>query len=263
MRQLDFSASLPPQRAEQHNSRTKRWTDRLAPGSIGALPILIAVAAGVYFFAQSSIRIDPRALALASSLTDARTNETSVVVNGAVADNLIAAGFRIIRLRVNGVDQPVAIENKNFTKRVVLTRGRNTIQAIAGNIASKPITILADLPAYDIWIELSWIGKGDVDLYLLLPNGEECSYHQKTTPSGARLDFDNTVSDGPEHIVMEKAIAGTYRVRINYYAENGRDPRVPINCHITLKLRDSPVVSTFERVLYKQGDWQDVDVFSF
>ncbi len=185
-----------------------------------------------------------------------------MLVQGSIARNLIAAGVHTIHLNENGFDHPVTIENGSYSSRVPLIRGRNTIQAIVGNVASKPLTIVADIPPYDVWIELSWIGKGDVDLHLQLP-GEECSFTNKQTKAGAVLDLDNTQQEGPEHIIMEKAIPGEYRVILNYYGPAGRDPAVPIKCTVNLRLRDGRIVRTFEKTLSQVGKPEPVHVFSF
>ncbi len=264
MRQLDFTGRILTEEAEarRRNSQPSR---KSLPGRV-TLPsglVAVTVVSVLYLLAQPLIRIDPQQISIASSLTSARTTDPYVLVQGSIATNLIAAGVHTIHLNENGLDHPVTVENGSYRSRVALIRGRNTIQAIVGNVASKPLTIVADIPPYDIWIELTWIGKGDVDLHLQLPGGEECSYTNKQTKAGAWLDFDEKFYDGPEHIIMEKAIPGEYRVTLNYYGPAGRDLTVPIKCTVKLRFKDGRIVRTFEKTLSQVKDTPLVDTFRF
>ena len=266
MRQLDFTGRILTEEAEARQ-RNNRPPGKSLPVRV-TLPsglLAVTVVSVLYLLAQPQIRIDPQQISLSSSLTSTRTTDLSVLVRGSIARNLIAAGVHTIHLKENGFDHPVTIENGSYSRQVPLIRGRNTIQAIVGNVASKPLTIVADIPPYDIWIELSWIGKGDVDLHLYRPNGEHCFFGIKQTIAGAKLDkgFDNVTSDGPELIIMEKAIPGEYRVILNYYGPAGRDPAVPIKCTVNLRLKDGRIVRTFEKTLSQVGENQLVDTFSF
>jgi len=264
MRQLDFTGRILTGEAEaaQRNSRPSR---KSLPGRV-TLPsglLAITVVSVLYLLAQPLIRIDPQQISISSSLTSTRTTDPYVLVQGSIARNLMAAGVHTIHLNENGFDHPVMVENGSYSRRVPLIRGRNTIQAIVGNVASKPLTIVADIPPYDIWIELSWIGKGDVDLHLKLPGGDECAYTNRQTKAGALLDFDNTQQEGPEHITMEKAIPGEYQVILKYFGPAGRDPASPIKCTVNLRLKDGRIVRSVEKTLSQVGEDRLVDVFSF
>ena len=262
MRQLNLTGRLA---SEEPESSRSGHPNHASPTPAGVFPSLIfwgAVVAAVYTLAQPLIRIDPQQLGIASTLPGSRTSDTSVVINGAVGGNLVADGVKTIRLRVNDSDRLVSINNQRFSTRVPLVRGRNMIQAFVGNLASKPIRIMADLPRYDIWIEISWEGVGDVDLHLLTPGGESVNYTHRQSSTGAILDFDNTTADGPEHILMERAVPGSYRLSVNYFSTRGRDPS-PIRYRITVKLADGRTVRSFDRVLSLQGETQLVDTFTF
>jgi hypothetical protein len=75
------------------------------------------------------------------------------------------------------------------------------------------------------------------------------------------LDFDNTVSDGPEHVVMEKATPGKYQVRVVYYAAK-EAPR-SVRWSVDLRLRDGRQQYNYSGVLDKVGEAQNVTTFSF
>jgi hypothetical protein len=75
-------------------------------------------------------------------------------------------------------------------------------------------------------VTLTWDGPGDVDLHVDEPDGSHVYYSSKYGRSGF-LDFDNTVSKGPEHYYASceksKMQEGLYRVSIHNYANaNGR-----------------------------------------
>lgn len=265
MSRLEFTGEVQQSTEETARERRRQNGARSVDlARVSASTVLVTAIAVVVLVVldQPIIRIDSRELSLVSSeITE--TSETSVVITGAVGERLRARGIRAINLRVNEFDHVVTVNNGAFQSRVPLVNGPNTIQAVFGNVASKPITVVAKLPRYDLWVELTWDGPGDIDLHLYLPNGEHCSYRNKTTSAGATLDFDNTDRDGPEHIRMEKAIAGQYRLTIYYFALKGRDPAVPVNSRILLKLKDGRIVRAFNRVLRQQDEEVTVDEFTF
>jgi uncharacterized protein YfaP (DUF2135 family) len=153
------------------------------------------------------------------------------------------------------------VQNGAFQSQVPLIPGENRIQAIARGVASNPIKVLAQIPPSDIWIELSWIGPGDIDLHLTLPNGNECFYSNKAT-SGAMLDIDNTQRDGPEHIVVEHAMAGSYRTTVHYYAA-AKQPPDPVDWKVNVRLRNGKVQKSFAGRLNHVKEQQEVFTFKF
>jgi hypothetical protein len=151
---------------------------------------------------------------------------------------------------------------------VPLFQGENTIQALAsGAIAnltsgSEIIGVTAKIPRFAIWTELTWEGPGDIDLHLYLPNGEHCYFEQKKTTSGAWLDIDNTTRDGPEHIIMEKAITGTYRLSVRYYAPKEGPPRT-VPWRLTVRLNEGQIHRTYAGALTFVNEERIIDTFSF
>lgn len=65
---------------------------------------------------------------------------------------------------------------------------------------------------------LTWdTDNTDIDLWVVDPDGETCSYQRRLTRLGARLTSDNTEGYGPEEFVLRVARPGTYVVKANYY----------------------------------------------
>ena len=192
------------------------------------------------------------------------TNNNVITVTGTVGN----IRTKRITLNVNGSSRTLLVQKGAFTSKVPLIRGENTIQASVGGVASnilgrsKVLKVTAQIPRFDIWTELNWNGPGDVDLHLYLPNGEHCYYKQKNTGSGAMLDIDNKERDGPEHIFMENAILGEYRVSVLYYRADSDPPR-PISWQVTVRLKDREVQRMYSGVLRASKEEQTVDTFAF
>jgi tetratricopeptide (TPR) repeat protein len=71
----------------------------------------------------------------------------------------------------------------------------------------------------DLVVVLRWDTVGtDVDLHVTEPDGAECSYEKMKTPSGGRLDHDNTEGLGPETYALRRAKPGKYRIDVVYYS---------------------------------------------
>lgn len=212
----------------------------------------------VYTVSQSGVRVDPQQLGITSSATERSTNALSLMVSGTLRDT----GIKTVTLVTNGSRRPVTVQNGTFQSRVPLIAGENTIQAITRKVASNPIKVVAQIPPADIWIELSWIGPGDIDLHLALPNGEHCFYSKRETPSGAILDFDNTQRDGPEHIVMNRAIEGSYRADVVYFSAP-KQPPDPVDWQVNFRLRNGKIQESFAGRLNNVGEEQEVFTFKF
>jgi uncharacterized protein YfaP (DUF2135 family) len=170
-----------------------------------------------------------------------------------------------VMVNVNGYGRPVTVTNGHFTSKVPLVNGLNTIQATAAdagalfNAGSNVIEITASIPEMDIWSELTWRGRGDIDLHLYLPNGEHVYYRNQTSRAGANLDVDNQVADGPEHIVMPKALPGRYRLTALYFEADIRPPRA-VPWQLLLRLRGA-APRHFSGVLHNVGEEQDIFTF--
>ena len=112
-----------------------------------------------------------------------------------------------------------------------------------------------------IWSELTWGGPGDIDFHLYLPYGGHC-YYQNKSVGGAVLDVDNTSGYGPEHITMENAPPGEYRLSVLYYSGSGETPP-PVSWRVTIRLRDGEVQQSFSGTLGSVKAEQTVTTFRF
>lgn len=257
-------------RLEKHRKKTQRhplhpaqMITAAAP-HLGVVVTLAIMAFAVYVAAPSEqIRITSVTAPTGDGNIASVTQEQSVVVTGTVSNPRISQIF----LDVNGSSRPVSVEKGTFQSRVALIPGRNRIHASLDHhglglaSTSQTVRIAALIPPADLWTELTWDGPGDIDLHLVQPDGEECWYQNRTTRAGATLDYDNTVQDGPEHITMVNAVAGTYQIKVVYYAAASSPPR-KVRWTVTLRLRNGAAQQTYSGVLESVGETQTVTAFS-
>jgi uncharacterized protein YfaP (DUF2135 family) len=242
----------------------KHTSRRLRRLSKASLSFSVPFVGAVFLVAVTYSVQKPGEIRITAPQGGSATNQTFVDVAGTVENHRVEA----IQLVVNGLARTVAVNEGNFSSRVPLFQGENTIHALpSGAIAnltsgSEIVHVTATIPRFAIWTELTWEGPGDIDLHLYLPNGEHCYYQQKKTTSGAWLDIDNTVRDGPEHIIMEKAIPGTYRLSVVYYASSTVGPR-RVPWRLTVRLKEDQVHRTYSGALASVKEEQIVDTFSF
>ena len=188
-----------------------------------------------------------------AAVVDESVTERSVLVTGTVSNPSV----QTVTVSVNRDPRTINVVDGGFSTRVPLTPGSNTIVATAANGVSSllvpdsnVIALEADIPVSDIWAELTWEGAGDIDLHLTLPDGEVV-FFENPASGGAFLDFDNTERDGPEHIFMDEAIPGTYRMKVVYFAEAGA-PR-PVPWYVRLQLRGTTTLE-FSGILAQAKD---------
>ena len=79
--------------------------------------------------------------------------------------------------------------------------------------------LLINIPV-DIRVVINWNRDNtDIDLHVIDPNNEECSYSHKETSIGGRISNDITRGYGPEQFLLKNAIKGKYQVYVNYYGD--------------------------------------------
>lgn len=182
--------------------------------------------------------------------------EPSVVVTGEVQEHTARQVF----LDVNGSIRSVTVDSGVFRHQVGVIAGQNRIRASLdprfGFARTVSANFVAAIPHAAIRAELTWEGPGDIDIHMMDPGGEDCFFGHKQTKTGAMLDFDNTVSDGPENITLERAPAGTYRIAVVYYAGTQR----PVAWTVRLRLHDR-TLHTFSGILTQLKEAQDVVSF--
>ena len=79
--------------------------------------------------------------------------------------------------------------------------------------------------------------RTDLDLWVREPSGEEVGYNHRGSRAGARYTHDITQGFGPEEYQLRKAPDGTYRVEVNTFAVDRRNPNGPSTITVRL-IRD-------------------------
>ena len=73
----------------------------------------------------------------------------------------------------------------------------------------------------DIRVVINWnMNSTDIDLHVKDPNGEICSYSNKSTKAGGIISRDITQAYGPEQFMLKKAVKGKYEVFVNYFGDS-------------------------------------------
>lgn len=88
---------------------------------------------------------------------------------------------------------------------------------------------------FDVRIVVDWNHNDtDIDLHVIDPNMEECSYKHTKTKIGGRISKDMTQGFGPEEFTLKNAIKGDYFVKINYYGDRYQKVENPTFMKVTL-----------------------------
>ncbi|QRO02559.1 DUF2135 domain-containing protein [Archangium violaceum] len=86
----------------------------------------------------------------------------------------------------------------------------------------------AEMGPIDYQLTLHWNSDStDIDLWVVEPSGERCSYRRMRTRLGGQLHWDVTDGLGPELYHARKAARGTYQVAVHYYGNNSARYVVP------------------------------------
>lgn len=97
----------------------------------------------------------------------------------------------------------------------VLVQSKNTV-----NISKYDKRFIAAMPV-DVRVVLNWDADNcDMDLWVTDPNNEKCFYSHPNTDIGGRLSRDLTGGYGPEEFLLKKALAGKYKVQVQYYGSH-------------------------------------------
>ncbi|HWU91244.1 MAG TPA: DUF2135 domain-containing protein, partial [Kofleriaceae bacterium] len=87
----------------------------------------------------------------------------------------------------------------------------------------------------DLLVTITWnTDNTDVDLHVIEPTGEECSYKNRRTQLGGQLTQDVTRGYGPEMYVLAHAPRGRFDVRAHYYASDRNRASARTKVYVTL-----------------------------
>jgi TonB-dependent SusC/RagA subfamily outer membrane receptor len=94
--------------------------------------------------------------------------------------------------------------------------------------------IIKPLPV-DLRIVIDWNkDETDIDLHIIEPGGQECSYQNHNTKNGGRLSEDFTQGYGPEEYQIKQAKKGKYAIRVKYYGDRYQKQQVPSFIKLTI-----------------------------
>ena len=187
-----------------------------------------------------------------------RTTNTNVITISGRVENVSSIDSSEIVFQVNGLEQPVYLANDgSFSNKVVLFNGENQIDINYSSAAKnerKTIYVKSTTPPVKARFTLTWdSGSSDMDLHVYGPNGDHCSYGNKTT-TNMRLDVDNTSGYGPENISVKlNQHTGTYKVYVKHYG--GRSGNVTLYVYL-----DNRLVATERSHLSGKTRWHAYDL---
>jgi uncharacterized protein YfaP (DUF2135 family) len=78
--------------------------------------------------------------------------------------------------------------------------------------------LLADYKSKDLVVVLTWDTQAtDLDLHVIEPSKEECSYEHTRSFNGGFLDRDVTNGLGPETYTLQRGAPGKYKIEVEYF----------------------------------------------
>jgi uncharacterized protein YfaP (DUF2135 family) len=88
---------------------------------------------------------------------------------------------------------------------------------------------------FDVRVVIDWNHNDtDIDLHVIDPNYEVCSYENTKTKMNGRISQDMTQGFGPEEFTLRNAKKGDYFVEVNYYGDRYQKIENPTFMKITL-----------------------------
>lgn len=133
-----------------------------------------------------------------------------------------------LKMIVNGNAMPLKHSNGKFARPFSFGTGSNNVEIRTHDSKHK-----ARMQFYDvkkggtpsrIRVILSWDTDGtDLDLHVLNPSGERCSYMNRKLEDGSALDIDVTTGYGPEIFSSPGLKKGPYLIYVNYYGRSTQE----------------------------------------
>jgi uncharacterized protein YfaP (DUF2135 family) len=226
------------------------------------LRALIAVAAACGACAaqaQDAVVLDgPRAGWNFSGMTD-RSRETAVayptppIDRGAqrgrafIQGRLLDAGKdrRPATLVVNGNPMPLYSDgNGRFARYYAFGAGSNSVEIrTPEGKSAKRVQFYEANPSKtpaQLRIILAWDAPGaEVDMHVVIPDGQHAFWAHPVLQGGGGLDVDSVDGPGPEVFSMAAPLHGTYHIYVDYWGNLG-----PGGYHFDESTRERPVITT-------------------
>ena len=132
----------------------------------------------------------------------------------------IALGGKFQR-RGNHFKEIVATEYTHLLRKVVSDEMDSSIKEFA-KARLETLSKEMRFKESDLVITMLWnTDQTDVDLHVIEPSGEECSYENTSTRSGGKITSDITTGFGPEMYFNAEAPTGKYDIQVKYF-NNGQ-----------------------------------------
>ncbi len=103
------------------------------------------------------------------------------------------------------------------------------------NARCESLKKLLGFESADLLVTMMWnTDQTDVDLHVLEPSGQECSYELKDTRIGGHITQDITTGFGPEMYRLSDAISGKYEVAVKLFRNNQNRTSLRNKVHLTI-----------------------------
>jgi uncharacterized protein YfaP (DUF2135 family) len=137
----------------------------------------------------------------------------------------IAAHQKPYTLVVNGNAMPLKVDGSSFKRPYSFGKGSNSVELLSPDRKVGGKMQFYDVSQREFAIRiraiLSWDSDGtDLDLHMITPDGQHCSYSERQVANGTALDVDVTTGYGPEIIGSPGTVKGTYYLLVNYYGRS-------------------------------------------
>ena len=220
---------------------------------------------------EKDIQKKSTTLKITAPSSNQETPETTILIAGEVSNFENVASMQMI---VNGVKYQMKPSAK-FSQKMPIVPGKNTLQVAAklkdGSVVhSQIVTVKSTQSAENRYrFTLRWnTARTDIDLWLVGPTGESCSYQGNS--SFAELDRDEKeVGYGPENIfIAQLTDYGKYNVRVQYYADHNKDdsekeiPTTPTEAEV-LFFVDNKLYKRWKGSLTSEKQWWNVYSFTY
>lgn len=152
-------------------------------------------------------------LALAQSLADMERADLAIVYY-----ELVLAGRWDGRF--GEVHRIAAVDYLRFLKQI---EAKEIDCSVTDFAHSRMVTLgkTFDMQGTDLLVTLAWnTDRTDVDLHVLEPTGEKCSYDNTDTKIGGHITSDVTAGYGPEMYSLKNAKHGDYEISIHYFGSD-------------------------------------------
>ena len=221
---------------------------------------------------EKDIKVKPTTLKITAPTANQETPETTILVAGKVSafENITS-----MQMIVNGVVYQMKPSAK-FSQKMPIVPGKNTLQVSAklkdGRVVhSQTVTVKSTQSAENRYrFTLRWnTARTDIDLWLVGPTGESCSYNNKNS-SFAKLDRDEIRAGyGPENIfIAHLTDYGKYKVRVQYFADHNKEdseeeiPTTPTGAEVLFFI-DNKLSKRWTGSLASEKQWWDVYSFTY